>query len=123
MARGPRGPSRPVRQFWEPDGDYYPVGKFPEARPCHGLEHIFDFFTEYLGTWERYRLVVKDAQAVGDDRVLVHARMHAEGSGSGVALEGEVYHCCWLRHGRLIRVEDHLTEHGALRALGPLAAT
>ena len=28
------------------------------------------------------------------------------------------YHCCWLRHGRFIRVEDHLTARGALHALG-----
>ena len=52
------------------------------------------------------------------DRVLAHGHLYAEGPGSGVALEGDVYHCCWLRHGRLVRVEDHLTEQGALRAIG-----
>jgi len=25
-----------MTEFWESDGDYYPVRKFPEARPCHG---------------------------------------------------------------------------------------
>lgn len=25
-------------EFWDPDADYYPVRKFPEARPCHGRE-------------------------------------------------------------------------------------
>jgi hypothetical protein len=35
-----------------------------------------------------------------------------------VALEGDLYHCFWLRHGRFIRVEDHLTAKGALHALG-----
>jgi hypothetical protein len=33
-------------------------------------------------------------------------------------LEGELYHCIWLRHRRFFRVEDHLTLRGALRALG-----
>jgi hypothetical protein len=33
-------------------------------------------------------------------------------------LEGAVYHCMWLRHGRFFRVEDHLTLSGALHALG-----
>jgi hypothetical protein len=105
-------------QFWDPNGDYYPVGKFPEAQPCHGLDEILDFISQYLGTWERYRIVVKDLRPIGDDRVLAHAHLHTEGSGSGVALEGDVYHCCWLRHGRFIRVEDHLTREGALTAIG-----
>ena len=37
---------------------------------------------------------------------------------SGTALEGDVFHCCRPRHGRFIRVEDHLTERGARDALG-----
>jgi hypothetical protein len=44
--------------------------------------------------------------------------MRAEGRASGVALEGDAYHCFWLRHGRFIRAEDHLTAKGALHALG-----
>ena len=32
----PGGPPEGAAGFWEPDGDYYPVRKFPEARPCHG---------------------------------------------------------------------------------------
>ena len=106
-----------VAGFWESDGDYYPVRKFPEARPCHGREEIARFFTEYRAAWD-YRYVVKDARAIADDRVLVRARISAEGTASGVALEGDIYHCFWLRHGRFIRVEDHLTAKGALHALG-----
>jgi len=35
-----------------------------------------------------------------------------------VKLDGDLYHCFWLRHQRIFRVEDHLTLTGALRALG-----
>jgi hypothetical protein len=107
-----------VAGFWEADGDWYPVRKFPEARPCHGREEIVALLAEIRGAWDAYRYVVKDARAIGDDRVLVQGRIWAEGRASGVALEGDVYHCCWLRHRRLIRVEDHLTAKGALHALG-----
>jgi hypothetical protein len=107
-----------VGRFWEADGDWYPVRKFPEARPCHGREEIVALLADIRGVWEAYRYVVKDARAIGDDRVLVQGRMWTEGRASGAALEGEVYHCCWLRHGRLIRVEDHLTAKGALHGLG-----
>jgi hypothetical protein len=107
-----------VAELWESDGDYYPVRSFPEARPCHGRNEIVRFGVELIPAWSEYRYVVKDARAIGDDRVFAHAELHAAGSASGVALEGETYHCCWLRHGRFIRVEDHLTAKGALHALG-----
>jgi hypothetical protein len=107
-----------VAGFWEPDGDYYPVRGFPEARPCHGHEEIVGFLTELRAAWEGYGYLVRDTRSVGDDRVIVHGRMHTEGRASGATLEGDIYHCCWLRHGRFIRVEDHLTAKGALHALG-----
>jgi SnoaL-like domain len=107
-----------VKEFWEPDGDWYPVRRFPEARPSHGREEIVRFLTAIYAAWKDYRYVIKDARAIGDDRVLVHGEIRAEGRASGVALEGDIYHCFWVRHGRFIRVEDHLTVKGALRALG-----
>lgn len=106
-----------VADFWDPDGDYYPVRKFPEAQPCHGREDISRFLTDYLEAWS-YRYAIEKLIEVGDDRVLVCATLHAEGRGSGVELEGDIYHCIWLRHGRRFRQEDHLTVEGALRALG-----
>ena|SRR5436190_3021363 len=104
--------------FYEPDADYYPVRKFPEARPCHGVEEIARFLTEYRDAWDRYEMEVKKLIPVGDDRVLVHLALRAEGRESGVRLEGDLYQCVWLRLGHFLRWEDHLTLKGALRALG-----
>ena len=81
------------------------------------LRQIARFYTEYQAAWD-YRYLITDARAIGDDRVLVQARISAKGHASGAALEGDIYHCFWLRHGRFIRVEDHLTAKGALHALG-----
>jgi hypothetical protein len=112
-----RGSER-IADFWEPDGDYYPVRKFPESRPCHGPDEIQSFMAEYESAWENYEFIVKEAHPVGDDRVFLHGYIRAEGRESGAALEGDLYQCFWLRHGRLFRQEDHLTKKGALRALG-----
>jgi hypothetical protein len=112
------GASERIADFWEPDGDYYPVRKFPESRPCHGPEEVQRFMAEYEAAWESYEFVVKDVHPVGDDRVFLHGYIRAEGRESGVALEGDLFQCFWLRHGRLFRQEDHLTRRGALRALG-----
>ena len=110
--------SERIADFWEPDGDYYPVRKFPESRPCHGPDEIRRFMAEYESAWENYEFIVKGAHPVGDDRVFVHGYIRAEGRESGAALEGDIYQCFWLRHGRLFRQEDHLTKRGAMRALG-----
>jgi hypothetical protein len=107
-----------VADFFDPDADYYPVRKFPEARPCHGLEEIVRFRADYRDAWDRFELVVKQLIPVGDDRVLVHSTIRAEGRESGAKLDGDLYMCVWLRHRRFLRLEDHLTLKGALRALG-----
>ena len=110
--------SERIADFWDPDGDYYPVRKFPESRPCHGPDEIQSFMAEYESAWQNYEFIVKEARPVGDDRVFLHGYIRAEGRESGVALEGDIYQCFWLRHGRLFRQEDHPTKKGALRALG-----
>ena len=107
-----------VAGFWESDGDYYPARKIPAARPCHGREEVVAFFTEWLADWEGMRYVVKEARAIGDDRVLVHGGIWAEGRASGATLEGDIYSCFWLRNGRFFRAEGHVTLAGALQALG-----
>jgi SnoaL-like domain len=74
--RNPKEIRARVAELWEPDGDYYPVRGFPEARPCHGHEEIAAFLSEYLAAWETYAYTVADAIAVGDDRVLIHGDIH-----------------------------------------------
>jgi ketosteroid isomerase-like protein len=107
-----------VTELWDPDADYYPLRRFPEAQPCHGLEAVSQFVARYGETWSRIEYAVQDLIEVGDDRVLAREHLRAEGRGSGVKVEGDHYTCVWLRHGRFLRVEDHLTLKGALYALG-----
>jgi hypothetical protein len=114
----PENMSQHVAESCDPDCDYYPARKFLEARPCHGSEQIARWNTEYLSAYARLELAIDRVIAVGDDRVLVCANMRAEGRGSGVNIEGDIYLCYWMRHGRFFRIEDHLTPAGAIHALG-----
>jgi hypothetical protein len=107
-----------VADAWDEDGDYYPVRKFPESRPCHGRDEIADFLIDYGKVWARYEQHTVRLIPIGDDRVLLHARLWAEGRESGLSLDGDLYYAVWLRHGRCFRQEDHLTLSGALHALG-----
>ncbi len=110
--------SRLVADFFDPDADYYPVRKFPEARPCHGVEEIARFRAGYHDAWDHIEFVVKKLVPVGDDRVIIHSTIRAEGRESGAKLDGDLYGCMWLRRERIFRCEDHLTLKGALSALG-----
>ena len=115
---GPEAVKAAVAEMCDADVDYYPAGKFAEAQPCHGLEEFSQFLTRFRETWSGFEWAVQELIEVGDDRVLAHGHLRAEGRGSGLKLEGDVYFCVWLRHGHIFRQEDHLTLSGALRALG-----
>ena len=112
-----------VEEFWEPDGDYYPVRKFPDAQPRHGRREIAEFIAGFLDAYSTSEFRIQDLIDVGGDRVLARTSLRTEGHGSGLTLEGDVFHCYWLRHGRAFRVEDHLTLKGALHAFGFEAET
>src|SRR3954452_8163447 len=107
-----------IDEHWERDADYYPVRKFPDAAPRHGRDEIAAFMRSFTDGWDTLAFVVVEITGVSDDRVLVHANMKTEGRGTHLGLEGDIYFCAWLRHGRFYRWEDHLTEAGALHALG-----
>ena len=107
-----------VEEFWDREADFYPVRKFPESHPCHGQDEITAFMAGFSAAYEPFALEVKNLFSVGDDRVLAHVILSAEGRTSGVRLAGDIYICCWLRTGKIFRREDHLTVAGALQAFG-----
>jgi hypothetical protein len=106
---GPEEVRATVAEFCDADVDYYPFRKFSDARPCRGLEESSKFLAGWGEAWSRLEWAVHELIEVGDERVSVCASLRAEGRGSGVKLEGDLYQCVWLRHGRLVRIEDHLT--------------
>jgi hypothetical protein len=112
-----RGPEQ-LLDIWDRNGDYYPVEDFPEARPCHGVEEIAQFFSEFLQAWDRFEVRVEAGFPVGDDRALLQVSLSGEGRESGVKLQQTAFICFWLRHGRIFRQEDHFTLPGAIHALG-----
>lgn len=118
MSAGPEEAIAAVPEFWDADADHYPVRKFPEARPSHGQQEFSRFIAEFWDAFSVSDWEVQELIPVGDDRVLAWSIMRAAGRGSGVKVEGDIYQCCWLRHGRFFRIEDHLTLRGALHALG-----
>jgi ketosteroid isomerase-like protein len=117
LNRGTEEALASLPEFCEPDFDYYPVRKFLEATPCHGLDEFSQFLARYLDAW-RVEWAIQDLIEIGDERVLFRGTLRTEGRGSGVEQEGRLHQCFWLRNGRIFRQEDHLTLRGALHAFG-----
>jgi hypothetical protein len=107
-----------LAEFWDADADYYPVRKFPDAQPRHGLEQIAAFYLSYVETWGVYELSAVRIEPIDDVRLFLHTSVVAQGRDVRPRVEGDLYHSLWLRNGRILRCEDHLTESGALRGLG-----
>ncbi len=118
MSASPEEALAAIAAFFDAGVDYYPVRKWPDAQPCHGREEFSQFIAGFQDAFSRDEWAIQELIEVGDDRVFVRVSMRTEGRGSGVKLEGDLYQCFWLRHGRFFRIEDHLTLRGALHALG-----
>jgi hypothetical protein len=105
-------------ELFDPECDYYPAKAGPESEPRHGRDAIATYLRGWWSAWEDLRLEILDVTALDDFRVLAQVHMSAKGFSSGLALEGPIHMCFWMRHGRFIRVEDHMTLRGARHALG-----
>ena len=116
---GRRELSALVAEVWDPYGDYYPVEKFPDrARPLHGVTKMA-LSGGVEQAWEHFEFKVKAINPVRDDRVLVRASLVAEGRGSGLNLQGELFHCSGSgTGGSFVRRITRLTLLAALLALG-----
>ncbi len=112
-----------VQSLWDEDSSYFPARKFPDAKPCHGRAEVAAWMERFLESFVRHEWTTEEAWEISDDRILARQKFLLEGRGSGIRLEGDVYACAWLRHGRFMRVENHLTLSGALHALGLVGET
>jgi hypothetical protein len=114
---GPDELSTAMADLLHSELDYSPVRKFPDAAPTQGREEYVRFIARFREAWS-YDVEVKQLIPVGDDRVLLGGMLRAEGRASRIELADELYQCFWLRDGLIVRLEDHVTLKGALRALG-----
>lgn len=118
LLRTPDGAKAAVSESWDTDADYYPVRKFPDARPRHGIDEIAEFMASYAVAWDSYDFGAAKIVPIDDVRVFVETHVTAQSHESPATVGGALYHSAWLRDGRILRWEDHLTEAGALRGLG-----
>ncbi len=98
--------------------DYYPARQVAGATPCHGVEEVRRWLTQFRDAWDIWEVRVLDVEALPGDRVIAQTHVRGIGKGSGLDIDGDIFHVFWMRHGRILRLEDYLSERAARRALG-----
>jgi ketosteroid isomerase-like protein len=107
-----------VTELWDTDADYYPVQKFPDREARHGAEEIAAFMGSWRDAWGTLEFTATEIVAIDPVRLLVRTSVNAHGHETQAPVDGDLYFSIWLRNGRILRCEDHLTEAGACRGLG-----
>ncbi len=107
-----------MQELWDAEASYHPSRKFPGAMSTLGREAIMAWYQQSFEGVESWSFELVSLEPLPPERVLAHTRVRAKGRASGVELDAEMFHCVWLREGRFFRMEVHMTERGARRALG-----
>lgn len=95
-----------------------PTGQFMDVAgggDLHGREAAKQFFTEVEKAFEHIRYELRGLHVFGS-AVVAELVFHAEGRGSGIPVENEIWHVLHLHDGRIGRIEVFLTRDEALVA-------
>jgi ketosteroid isomerase-like protein len=104
-------------EFFDPEIEWV-LPPLQRADSCRGPEEVKRFWRGLDETFEELRLDPQESVDAGD-RVAIRLRYYGVGKGSGVEIEGELYHqVTTFRDGTMVRIE-YFTDWGqALEAAG-----
>ena len=104
-------------EFFDPDIEWV-LPPLQRADSCRGPEEVKRFWRGLDETFEELRLDPQESVDAGD-RVAIRLRYYTRGKGSGVEIEGELYHqVATFRDGTMVRIEYFTDWDQALEAAG-----
>jgi ketosteroid isomerase-like protein len=105
-------------QWFDPDVEWV-LPELQSADSCQGPRAIIRFWNGLDETFNELRLDPQETIDAGD-RVAVRLLYHALGKGSGVEIDGELYHqVTTFRDGVMVRIQYFETWPEAVEAAGP----
>ncbi|MGH2500362.1 MAG: nuclear transport factor 2 family protein [Candidatus Limnocylindria bacterium] len=112
------------RGNWRPRFDvYHPHMEWGWSDEFPGLAGVYDDrrdpnprLRSWLSEWEYWRVEADDYLELGD-HVVVLARYHGRGKGSGVELQQEGAHVFELREGQVVRLEIFADRERAIESV------
>ena len=104
-------------RFFDPEIEWV-LPALQRSDSCQGPEEIRRFWEGLDETFEELRLHPLESVDAGD-RVATRLRYHALGKGSGVEIDGDLYHqVATFRDGMMVRIEYFTDWPSALEAAG-----
>jgi ketosteroid isomerase-like protein len=104
-------------EHFDPEVDWV-LPAHQRSDSCKGPDEIRRFWEGLDETFEELRLDPQEA-VDGGDQVAIRLRYYTRGKGSGVEIEGELYHqVTTFRDGVMVRIEYFTTWPQALEAVG-----
>ena len=91
---------------------------FPEAEQLHGLEAFRDWAIDIGSAWDKVRWDIKEALAVGADRVLIRGDWGGTGQGSGLDITSSFSAVFTVRERQIKKVAYFQDHAAALKAVG-----
>jgi ketosteroid isomerase-like protein len=104
--------------FVASDVVYRPTAMFTETRECRGLDEFRRFNEGWWEAWSDDFISHATSFRDYDDTVIVRVVFSGHARVSGAAVSGRAFHVCWLRDGRIVRIEDYTDHAEALKAVG-----
>ena len=89
---------------------------FPGATSATGKGSLRQWLAGFFEIWEEFDLTPEEVLEAGD-RVLVIARIHARGKGSGMEIEQTAAHLLTFSSGEVVRLETYADPAAARAAL------
>jgi len=111
-----RGEFGAVLELVDPAIEWRPGGKALEAGDHHGAEGFQGFVESWLESFDDFHIEPEQLIQSGD-RVIVVARQHGRGHGSGIEIEARVVHVWTIKDGKAVGWWSPSTVDEALAAL------
>jgi ketosteroid isomerase-like protein len=104
-------------EFFDPEIEWV-LPPLQRSDSCRGPDEVKRFWEGLDETFEELRLDPQESVDAGD-RVAIRLRYYARGKGSGVEIEGDLYHqVATFRDGKMLRIEYFTDWPTALEAAG-----
>jgi ketosteroid isomerase-like protein len=101
-----------------PDAVWHNTAEFPGQRACVGAPAIVEFWQTLLDSFEASGTIDIERVVVGEDSVVLGLHSVGRGKASGLPLDLRWGASCWVRDGKVSRVDVHGDWAKALEAVG-----
>jgi ketosteroid isomerase-like protein len=108
-----------VMEFYSPSVEAFPDASFLESEPLYGREQFRRWVEGIRAPWVIARWVVREARAIGPDRVFQRGDFGGVGMGSSIETLASYTLIYTIREGEISRVEYFRDHAEALKAVGP----